>query len=185
MGGGRPDYQANFERLIRYLQEKDAPLGGIGMQCHFDELLTGIPEVLDILDRFAVFGLPIQITEYDVAVRDEAIKASYLRDFYTAVFSHPAADKIVMWGFYEQVMWKPLAALVKTDWTYTPAYHAYMDLVHDAWWTADTTGATQADGSFHLRGFNGTYDITVSTGDTVFMVSDTLITSDAEIRFLY
>lgn len=182
MGGGRPDYQANFERLIRFLQDNDAPLGGIGMQCHFDELLTGIPEVLDILDRFAVFGLPIQITEYDVAVRDEAIKAGYLRDFYTAVFSHQATDKIVMWGFFEQVMWKPLAALVNSDWTYNPAYHTYMDLVYDEWWTPDTTGTTGEDGSFELRGFNGTYELSVSVGDSVYTVADTLITSDAAIR---
>jgi hypothetical protein len=46
--------------------------------------------LLEVLDRFSAFGLPIQITEFDVTIRDEEVQAQYLRDFCTGVFSHPA-----------------------------------------------------------------------------------------------
>ena len=178
MGGGRPDFQENFERIISYLQEEGAPLDGIGMQCHFDENLTGIARVLEILDRFEIFGLPIQITEFDVAIRDEAVQADYLRDFYTAVYSHPATDKIVMWGFYEKVMWKPLGALVRSDWTHKANYDVYMDLLYKQWWTPDASGVTGNDGSFDIRGFDGYYEITVEMDDSIYLFRDRLIESD-------
>ncbi len=178
MGGGRPDFQENFESVISYLQSEGAPLGGIGMQCHFDENLTGIPKVLEILDRFEVFGLPIQITEFDVAIRDEDLQARYLEDFYTAVFSHPATDKIVMWGFYEKVMWKPLAALVRSDWSHKPNYDVYMDLLYNQWWTPDFTGIPGADGALEIRGFNGYYDISVEMQDSTYTFRDRLIEHD-------
>jgi endo-1,4-beta-xylanase len=152
------------------------------MQGHFDELLTGIPAILEILDRFAEFDLPIQITEFDVSIRDEEVQAKYLEDFYTAVFSHPATEKIVMWGYYEKVMWKPLAALVREDWTYKPNYHAYMDLVYDKWWTNDTTGTTNTEGIFNIRGFKGSYDITVSVKDSLYLFKDVLIEEDLNLQ---
>jgi hypothetical protein len=48
------------------------------------------PRLLEVPDRFSLFGLPIQITEFDVAVRNEEVQAQYPRDFCTAVSSHPA-----------------------------------------------------------------------------------------------
>lgn len=178
MGGGRPDFQENFERIITYLQAEGAPLDGIGMQCHFDENLPGISRVIEILDEYEVFGLPIQITEFDVAIRDEQVQADYLRDFYTAVFSHPATEKIVMWGFYEKVMWKPLGALVRSDWSYKPNYDVYMDLLYHQWWTPDSSGLSSESGSFDLRGFNGKYEITAEIGDSVYLFRDRLIEND-------
>ena len=178
MGGGRPDFQENFERIISYLQEQGAPLEGIGMQCHFDENLPGITRVLEILDRFEIFGLPIQITEFDVAIRDEDVQASYLKDFYTAIYSHPATSKIVMWGFYEKVMWKPLGALVRSDWTHKANYDVYMDLLYKQWWTPDASGVTGDDGSFDIHGFDGYYEITVEMDDSIYLFRDRLVESD-------
>lgn len=178
MGGGRPDFQENFERIITYLQAEGAPLDGIGMQCHFDENLPGISRVIEILDEYEVFGLPIQITEFDVAIRDEQVQADYLRDFYTAVFSHPATEKIVMWGFYEKVMWKPPGALVRSDWSHKPNYDVYMDLLYHQWWTPDSSGLSSESGSFDLRGFNGRYEITVEIEDSLYLFRDRLIKSD-------
>jgi GH35 family endo-1,4-beta-xylanase len=169
-GGGRADFQDNFIRLINYLKDQAAPLGGIGMQCHFDENLTGITAVLATLDRFGELGLPIQITEFDIDTRDEEIQAAYTRDFYTAVFSHPAAEKIVMWGFYETTMWKPNGALVRPDWSHKPNYDVYKDLVYNQWWNEDIEGLTNSEGNFTARGFKGRYDISIITADTSYSI---------------
>ncbi len=168
-GGGRADFQDNFIRLIEYLKEEGAPLGGIGMQCHFDENLTGIPNVLKTLDRFGELGLPIQITEFDIDTRDEDIQAAYTRDFYTAVFSHPNTEKIVMWGFYEPYMWRPNGAMIRPDWSYKPNYYVYNDLVYNKWWTNES-GTTDSQGMFHARGFKGIYEISVVTPDTTYLI---------------
>ncbi len=168
MGGGHPAYQADFEFYIELLLNNNAPLGGIGMQCHFDENLPGIPRLLDILNRFSKYDLPIQITEFDIDTIDEEAQAAFTRDFFTAVFSHPVTDKIIMWGFWEGDQWKPNGAMIRTDWSCKPNYHVYNDLVFDEWWT-DEAGMTSRDGLYQTRGFLGEYDISVSfDGYTVF-----------------
>ncbi len=167
MNGGVAAHQDDFEYYIKLLLDGGAPLGGIGMQCHFDANLTGIPTVLSILDRYAVFNLPIQITEFDIDILDEQAQAAYTRDFYTAVFSHPATDKIIMWGFYEPRQWKPNGAMIRADWSYKPNYDAYMDLIYDKWWTNEE-GLSSRDGLYQTRGFLGDYKITVEfDGHTV------------------
>lgn len=165
--GGNQNFQDNLARIIELLQTANAPLGGIGMQCHFNENLTGIPRILSILDRFATYHLPIQISEFDIDTRDETTQAAYLRDFYTAVFSHPATNKIIMWGFYEGTMWKPNGALIRTDWSLKPNYDAYTDLLFNEWWTEEQ-GETNAEGAYSVRGFRGTYDVTITyQGETI------------------
>lgn len=167
MNGGVAAHQDDFEYYIKLLLDNDTPLGGIGMQCHFDGNLTGIPSVLSILDRFATFNLPIQITEFDIDILDEETQANFTRDFYTAVFSHPATDKIVQWGFWEKTMWKPNGAMIRSDWSYKPNYFAYTDLVFNQWWTNEA-GHTLRTGLYDTRGFLGDYKITVEfDGHTV------------------
>jgi endo-1,4-beta-xylanase len=160
MNGGVAAHQDDFDYYIKLLLDGGAPLGGIGMQCHFDGNLTGIPEVLSILDRFAQHNLPIQITEFDIDILDEDMQAKYTRDFYTAVFSHPMTDKIIMWGFYEPRQWKPNGAMIRSDWSYKPNYHVYNDLIYNQWWTNEE-GASTREGLYHTRGFLGDYKITV------------------------
>ncbi|MBN1894488.1 endo-1,4-beta-xylanase [bacterium] len=167
MGGGDPAFQADFERTIELLLNGGAPLGGLGMQCHFDENLPGIPRVLEILDRFSKYDLPIQVTEMDIDTRDEEGQAGFTRDFLTAVFSHPMTDKIVLWGFWEGDQWKPNGSMIRTDWSYKPNYHVYQDLVFNQWWTEET-GATGGNGFFETRGFLGEYEISAGfEGHTV------------------
>ncbi len=160
MNDGVPAQQDDFDRYIQLLLDGGAPLGGIGMQCHFDENLTGIPKVIALLERYAKYNLPIQITEFDVDILDDDMQARYTRDFYTAVFSHPMTDKIIMWGFYEPRQWKPNGAMIRSDWSYKPNYHVYNDLVYNQWWT-DEEGASTRDGLYQTRGFLGEYKITV------------------------
>jgi endo-1,4-beta-xylanase len=178
-GGGRKDFQDNFIRIVEFMKSEGAPLGGIGMQCHFDENLTSIPLVLGILDQFGELGLPIQITEFDINTRDEEMQAAYTRDFYTAVFSHPSAEKIVMWGFFEPVMWKPDGAFIRSDWSFKPNYHAYKDLLFNEWWT-DENGVTDSDGKYAVRGFKGSYTVNISTPDTSYVIDFTM-SGDADI----
>ncbi len=104
---------------------------------------------------------PNVYTEFTVDAHDEQGQARYLRDFLTAVFSHPSTDAFTMWGFWEGKMYSPLAALIRKDWTLKPNGRAWMDLVLKEWWT-DGTATTGPDGSCTMRGFLGEYKITVT-----------------------
>ena len=162
-GGMDRAHQDHYERTISYLLDKGAPLDGIGIQSHFGNALTPPVRVLKILDRYAAFKLPIQITELDVDIPDERLQADYLRDFMIAAFSHPAVEGIFMWGFWEGRHWRPTAALYRRDWSIKPNGQAWLDLVQRQW-TTDARGRTDSAGQFAARGFLGRYTITVEQG---------------------
>ncbi len=162
-GGKDYEHQDYYERTIRELLRLGAPIGGIGMQGHFQEDLTPIPRLLTILDRYAKLGLPIQITEHDFTTWDEQLQADYTRDFMTAMFSHPSVSGFLIWGFWEKAHWIPNAAYYRADWSLRPAGQAWRDLVFRDWWT-NADGVAAANGTFKTRGFLGDYEIEVESG---------------------
>ncbi|MBL8212402.1 MAG: endo-1,4-beta-xylanase [Bryobacterales bacterium] len=161
-GGGDDVPQQNaYYELIRYLEKQGAPIDGIGIQAHFEKQLTSPARVLEILDRYAQLGKPIEITEFDVDVADEALQAAYTRDFLIAAFSHRGVKGLLNWGFWEGSHWKPSTALVRKDWTWKPNGEVWRDLIYRQWWT-EARGVTAADGIYRTRGFRGEYEITVT-----------------------
>jgi endo-1,4-beta-xylanase len=151
----------HFEKTIRYLKDGGAPIGGIGFQGHYGGNVTPPVYVLSGLDRFAKFGLPIAITEFDMNTTDTALQSAYMRDFLTACFSHPAVNQVIMWGFWEGRHWLPDAALFNRDWTIRPHGQVWLDMVKKTWWT-NADGTTNGRGDYKTRGFLGDYEITVT-----------------------
>ena len=142
-----------YEKQIGELLAMGAPIGGIGLQGHFDDSVD-IAQVKASLDRLAQFGLPIRVTEFDINTDDEAKKAHLLGEFCRTCFAHPAVEGILMWGFWEGAHWRPKAALWKRDFTPTPAALVYRDLVFDEWWTR-WEGSGDADGVCEVPAFFG------------------------------
>jgi len=153
-----------YAENIRWLLDNGAPVQGIGLQGHFSWSLSSPSSILKTIDRFAEFGKPIQITEFDIDISDEQRQAEYMRDFMTTVFSHPAVNAVIMWGFWEGRHWRPRGALYRLDWSLKPCGEVWRDLVFKEWWT-EAEGRTDADGVFKLRGFRGEYEIEARSGD--------------------
>jgi endo-1,4-beta-xylanase len=162
-GGVTAAEQDIYAQWITYLNDRGQGPDVIGMQGHFGSTVTPPETVVRILDRFAKFGKPIQVTEFDLPSADEKGQAQYTRDFLTAVFSHPATEAFTMWGFWEGRMWQPPGALIRKDWTVKLNGQAWMDLVLKQWWT-DRNTTTGPDGSCTTRGFLGDYKVTVTVG---------------------
>lgn len=172
---------AEYEALIDYLVDNDAPLDGIGFMAHFEQRdLTPPRELLRILDRFSRFGLPLLVTEFDIRFgapgtsyqmtpADLRLQADYTRDFMTAVFSHPAAEGIMMWAFWQGEPWYPGAELYRNDWSKKPNALVWEHLVFEEWWT-DATGITGADGAFTVRAFLGEHRVRVNQGERIACV---------------
>ena len=165
LSGGTRDteHQRDYEQTIKFLIDKGAPVGGIGLQGHMGTSYTPPEQLLKVLDRFGKFGLPITITELDIGSDDEAAQADYMRDFLTAMFSHATTDGVVMWTFWRVNHWKANASLWRADWTIKPVGEAWQKLVKDEW-TTRAMGAADGKGQYQVRGFKGEYRITAQQG---------------------
>ncbi len=159
--GANSGQQDGYEAFIRSLLDEKAPLDGIGLQSHFKWDLTPPARLLTVLDRFQGLGKPLLATEFDIDITDEELQADYLRDFMTALFSHPAVEGITLWGFWEGVHSEPAPALYRKDWSKKPAAEVLEELLLKKWRTA-AGGAADKRGKFGARGFLGSYEVRVS-----------------------
>lgn len=162
--GDEEDHRDALEELVTFANETDVPLDGIGMQSHHWETSQrrSPAELLSTLDRFAEHVDSIQISEYDTWGEDwtEALEAEYFYEFLKTVFSHPAVDGFLMWGFWDGIHWQGNAPLFREDWSRKPTYDVYTDLVFEQWWTEES-GETDSNGLFSVDVFLGEHDVSV------------------------
>ena len=157
--------------LISYLLKKGAPIQYIGFQNHGGLGMPGPEAVLKSLDQFSTFNLPLEVTEFEVTLQNgkdpeqRKYQADYLRDYFTAVFSHPSVRTIILQDFWQPGAWQyeGASAFFNADWSMNPHGQQYMDLVLNKWWTR-INGTTGQRGDYATRGFLGNYEITVTKG---------------------
>jgi len=63
-----PEKRDRIIELLKYLQENDAPIDGMGIQAHWSIYGPSEEELREALDLYAELGLEIQITELDVSL---------------------------------------------------------------------------------------------------------------------
>jgi GH35 family endo-1,4-beta-xylanase len=160
--GGTVVSDQYFYGMIKKLVANKTPIDAVGFQSHFGQTSIGIPQFLELLDKYAALGLMVDISEFDIEGYDAKYRADYTRDFMTACFSHPAVDTFIVWGFWANRHWRPERAMYDKNWNITPNGQAWLDLVKKQWWTS-ATGKTNDNGQYQLRGFNGQYQITITT----------------------
>ena len=156
-GGFHTGHKDHFEKTLRYLIDNKAPIDGIGIQGHFGSLLTPPKRLYSELDRWAALGKGILITEFDVTVPGEQLRADFTRDFLTVCFSHPAVTGVVTWGFWAGAQWRPESAFFDKDWQPTPMGKEWVRLTNE--WRTDEKAVTDAKGQVKLRAFLGDYSI--------------------------
>ncbi len=148
---------------IQHLRQRGAPIEGIGVQGHVGRQPRNPAQVVTDLDMFTPVGLPVQITEFDINMTDEALQADYTRDFLIACYSHPVVTGFTIWGFWQSEHWKPDAAMFRKDWTAKPNAAVWREWVTGKWRTV-IKEKTDADGFVKGRGHLGKYEITVTQG---------------------
>jgi len=165
------------DRYVEQIQgflDAGVPIGGIGVQGHLHAESFDSRALQDSLDKLAVFGLPIRVTEFNVpgqrsrffkdrsltlTPEQEQTKADALVEYYRICFAHPAVHGILMWGFWEEANWIPASSMYKRDWTPTPAAVAYRELVFNDWWTS-WTGQADERGRCRVPAFFGRHEVT-------------------------
>lgn len=160
---GDAGHRAKVLARVKTLIDNGAPLDIIGDQAHMGWPLTPIKRYLENLDEVAALGKPIEITEFDLGLSDDAVHGQYVSDFLIASFSHPNVQSIIQWGMWESDHWRASegTALVRRDWSLRPAGAAYENLVTKQWWTNES-GISSNGGDFARRGFLGDYRITAT-----------------------
>jgi hypothetical protein len=86
----------------------------------------------------------------------------FVPDEFRAAYAHPRVEGVDFAGFWAGAHPFPNSALWSSDWQTTPAGDAYLDLVYKQWWT-QAEGYTDAEGTFSVQGFTGSYEITVGS----------------------
>ena len=159
LAGHDQAHQDNYYEWIRYLLDHGAPVDGIGLQSHFRAPVSP-EEIYARLDRFAQFGLEMQITEYDFGDPDELLQARFTRDFMTVVFSHPKTVGILTWCLWEKASWRGNIAFYDKDWKKRRIALAWEHMIKKEWNTSATLRTNQ-EGLAQIRGFLGEYKIVV------------------------
>jgi GH35 family endo-1,4-beta-xylanase len=161
-------HQDFYFDYVKNLLDQGAPLQGVGFQSHIPARFEPTPpeELLATMDRFAVFGLPLQVTEFDFETQDLDLQGRYTEDFLTAVFSHPAMVGLVTWTPFEYEKGqgpKPDAAFFDWRLQQKPNGEVWEKLVNEIWSTRLEL-VSDEDGLAHFRGFKGTYALEARVG---------------------
>lgn len=160
------------------------PVDGIGLQAHqppFERF--GMTQIWDVLTKYGALGQPIHISELSPTSDNapftgngwdgfwtEAAQADYAERFYRTAFAHPDVVEISWWDFTDQGAIFPGGGMLRSDLTPKPVYNVIKNLITDVWHTS-LLGSTGSSGGVNLRGFYGSYDVTVEWNGRVTSAS--------------
>ncbi|XP_041350672.1 endo-1,4-beta-xylanase 3-like [Gigantopelta aegis] len=135
--------------LTQALKFKAAGVGlyGVGVQCHFKTKELPSPTILKArLDTIAEAGLPVWVTELSISVDDEHERAKRFDTVLRVLYSHPAVEGIMFWGF-----WGPIhgegerAGLISGhEFRLNAAGQRVLDLFENQWMTKETHTLSQS-----------------------------------------
>lgn len=183
--GGMSARDARLRLHLANLRALDAGLvQAVGLQAHFGVGGLISPKRLRAkLDEYeSATGLPIVISELDVNVADESLRADYLRDVMIAAFSHRAVTDILLWAWLDGSGLEH-AGMFAPDGTLRSHAIAWINLVHREWIT-DVVVPLDAQGVGQFRGFRGTYDLIADSMDGQVLGSGRAIPKDGILELV-
>lgn len=190
------DLSTGYECLIEGVLEAGIQVDAIGLQTHMHQGYWGEERTLATLDRFARFGLPLQLTETTLLSGDlmpreiedlndyrpehwpstpegEERQADEVVRHYRTLLSHPAVEAVNYWGITDRGAWLGApAGLVRHDGTPKPAYDALRRLVKEEWWVSPTTLRTDAEGRVDVTGWLGDYVVECAGASASFALEN-------------
>lgn len=170
---------AAYEILIDGCLEAGVPISAIGIQSHQHQGYWGEEKLMDILDRFSRFNLPIHFTENTLVSGDlipeyiedlndwqveewpsseegEERQAKEVEEMYTILFSHPLVEAITTWDFKDGAWLGAPSGFLREDLSRKPSYDVLDRLINREWKT-DKTVETDENGYVTFEAFKGDY----------------------------
>jgi GH35 family endo-1,4-beta-xylanase len=162
----------------------------IGIQSHQHQGYWGKEKILEVLDRFSHFGLPIHFTENTLISGDlmptyiedlndwrvsewpstsagEERQAREVVELYETLFADPAVEAITTWDATDGSWLGAPSGLLHKDNCVKPVYDALMAKIKGEWWTAETL-VTSDSGELDLSGFRGAYTVSLRDQSAAF-----------------
>ena len=184
-GGFGTTVENRYKSFLNEIKDSGVKWDGIGFQCHIGSQPTSILKIQQVFDEFyQLYGKRIKITEFDIEPNlNPELQAQYLKDFLTMIYSHPAVDAFLMWGFWDGNHWKGHAPMFDIDWNLKPSGQAFIDKVFNDWWT-EASKLSDAGGLANFKGFKGAYKITIKKdGET--QNYDYVLSDDDSIELVF
>ena len=180
-----------YEELIERCLDAGVPITAIGIQSHQHQGYWGKEKILDVLERFGRFGLPIHFTENTLTSGDylvpaelddlndfvvttdewpstpagERRQAEQMEEMYTLLFEDPNVQAITTWDFTDGAWLNAPSGFLRLDNSEKPSYHLLHDLIFNRWHT-DAEVVTNEDGIAEITGFKGAYKVKTTDADT-------------------
>lgn len=177
-----------YEKVIEECLEAGVKIDIIGIQSHQHQGYWGKEKLLDVIERFSKFGIPIHFTENtmvsgtlipndiedlnDWQVEDwpttedgEARQCEEMEEMYRILFAAPAVQAVTWWDFADGAWLGAPSGLIRKDGTEKPAYRKLKQMVHEEW-TTNYEAMTDQQGMLLLEGFKGDYIIS-APGQTI------------------
>ncbi len=102
----------NYLEIINLLNDRGL-IDGIGVQGHSFEVSDPSAYTLKSnLDRLAVPGLPVYITEFDINREDDEEQLEIYQRVFPALYEHPSVQGITIWGYVIYEIWQGDAYLL-------------------------------------------------------------------------
>ncbi len=185
------DYRFAFERerfflLLKILRLEGCEPDAAGLMLHLflekeqmNADLFDAENLYEALDYFTHFGMKMNLSEltipaYSEQEEDERFQAELTETLYRIWFGHPAVDSIVWWNLADGTAYVDRVTgrdenryhqgLLRRDLSRKPAYRALEKLICGEWHT-HVKGNTGSSCFLDLRGFYGSYDLTLSRGE--------------------
>jgi len=148
-------YLQRLQQIIAAYPENGAGMA-IGLEGHFTK--PNIPYMRAALDTLAQAGIPVWLTEVDVAPGPS--QAQHLEEVLREAYAHPAVQGIVIWS-----AWQPqgcyVMCLTDNNFKNLPQGDVVDRLIAE-WRASPRAGATDAQGYFEADLVHGEYKVTVS-----------------------
>ncbi|WP_238007459.1 endo-1,4-beta-xylanase [Dactylosporangium sp. AC04546] len=189
------DMSAAYECLIEGVLAAGIAIDALGLQSHMHQGHWGEEKTLDVLERFARYGLPLHFTETTL-VSGDLMPASIvdLNDFrvpswpstpegeerqadeivrhYRTLMAHPAVEAVTYWGLPDGGWLGAPGGLLRADGTPKPAFDALHGLVRGEWWVPPTALGTDERGRVHFTAFPGLYRVGLPNGSSASFAVD-------------
>lgn len=127
-----------YLEIIKLLKQRGL-LDGIGVQGHRFELEYAAASTLKKnLDRLAVAGVPIYISEMDLGnpgnegIPDDAQQLEQYKRIFPILWDHPSVKGITLWGYLENHMWQSTCHLMYSDFSWRPAMKWMIDYIQNS-----------------------------------------------------
>lgn len=174
-----------YETLIEQCLDAGVEFSAIGIQSHQHQGYWGKEKLMDVLERFSRFGIPLHFTENtlvsgelvppeiedlnDWQVEDwpslpdeEERQCQELEEMYEILFAHPSVKAITQWDFSDGAWLHAPSGLIRENNTDKPSYRMLKKKIREEWFTKSDKIVTNDEGTALACGFKGKYDLLIN-----------------------